>query len=210
MGKKEQSKAIRHLKKDKRLALLIYRFPAPDFESGERGRDPFHALIRSIIFQQLSGKAAGTILGRFLKLFPKGEFPAPTTLLKVSSARMRSAGVSRQKASYLHDLARKFTDGTIEPKRFSSMSDEEIRAHVIAVSGIGVWTADMFLMFTLKRQDVLPTGDLGIQKAMKKLFALRTLPSPEKMKKLARSWVPYRTTACWYLWRLSDEGNPNR
>lgn len=203
------TKALRHLKKDARLKPLIVRYPKPEFNRGQKGLNPFHALIRAIIFQQLSGKAARTILNRFLTIYDN-KFPTPVALKSTTLSALRTAGISGQKAGYLNDLAQKFIDGTIQSKKLSTMSDEDIRAHVIAVKGVGPWTADMFLMFTLGRPDVLPTGDLGIQKGMQKLFKLRSLPTPEKMQKLAEAWRPYRTVACWYLWRLADEGNTNR
>ncbi len=210
MDKKVIADALYQLKKDSHLKGLIARFPEPEFDRGQKGLTAFPALLRAIVFQQLSGKAARTILDRFLAQFPKGRFPIPEEIKKLPEAKFRSAGISFQKMGYLKDLASKFLDGTINPKRFKTMSDEEIRAHVIAVKGVGPWTADMFLMFTLGRPDVLPTGDLGIQKAMQKLFKLKTLPTPEKMIQLAEGWRPFRTVACWYLWRLSDEGNTNR
>ena len=169
------------------------------------------------MYQQLSGKAAATILKRFVALFPKkkpastrrlrrGGFPTPADVLKIKVEKMRSAGLSGQKANYLKDLALKFTDGTIVPKKFPRMSDAEIIEHVTAVKGIGEWTAHMFMMFTLARPDILPTGDLGIQKGFQKLFNLRALPSPQKMHKLAEPWAGHRTVASMYLWRLVDEG----
>ncbi|PIR85270.1 DNA-3-methyladenine glycosylase 2 family protein, partial [Candidatus Kaiserbacteria bacterium CG10_big_fil_rev_8_21_14_0_10_45_20] len=191
--------ALAHLKEDKKLAKVIAKHPLPDLK---RGRNAYSALIRSIVYQQLSGKAAGTILERFLALY--GTVPTPEMVLKIPIAKMRSVGLSGQKTDYLRDLSRKFLDGTIEPKKFSKMSDEEIRAHLIAVKGIGVWTADMFLIFFLNRPDVLPTGDLGIQKGFQELFKLKALPSASKMEKLAEAWKPYRTIASWYLWRLKD------
>ena len=204
------AKALHQLKKDTHLKSLIARFPEPEFDRGQKGMIPFNALIRAIVYQQLSGKAARTILDRFLALYPKSRFPTPDELLKTPEARIRSAGISGQKASYLRDLAEKFLDGTVNPKRFAKMTDGEIYEHVVQVKGVGPWTTDMFLMFTLGRPDVLPTGDLGIQKGMQRIFKLRVLPTPEKMRELAEAWRPYRTVACWYLWRLSDEGNKNR
>jgi len=165
----------------------------------------FQSLCESIIFQQLSGKAAGTILARFVALFPKKKFPTPEDVLKIKTEKLRSAGLSGQKSAYLKDLAEKFKDGTIDPKLFPKMSDAEIIEHVMAVKGIGEWTAQMFLMFTLARPDVLPTGDLGIQKGFQKLFALRNRPSPKQMEKLASGWAGHRTVACMYLWSLQDE-----
>lgn len=208
--KNDTAKALFHLKKDPHLKGLIARYPEPDFDSAARGMIPFNALIRAIVYQQLSGKAARTILDRFLALYPKSRFPMPQELLDTPDAKLRSAGLSAQKAGYLYDLAAKFLDGTVNPKRFKTMTDAQVYEHVVQVKGVGPWTTDMFLMFTLGRPDVLPTGDLGIQKGMQKLFKLKELPSPEKMRALAKPWEPYRSVASWYLWRLADENNNNR
>ena len=144
-------------------------------------------------------------MGRFVALFPNTKFPAPEAVLKIKVEKLRAAGLSGQKASYLKDLAAKFKDGTINPKLFKKMNDADIIAHVVAVKGIGEWTAQMFLMFTLHRPDVLPTGDLGVQKGFMRLFKLRAKPSPAQMERLARVWAGHRTLACMYLWRLVDE-----
>jgi DNA-3-methyladenine glycosylase II len=201
MTSKALATAIRHLKKDVHLARAIKKHPKPEFE---RNRDPYQALIRSIVYQQLSGKAASTIHHRFTTIYG-GTLPTPAKVLKTPIATLRKAGLSGQKASYLKDLSKKFLDGTINPKLFKEMTDEAIREHVIAVKGIGRWTADMFLMFTLHRPDVLPTGDLGIQKGMKKIFDMKSLPAPRTMERLAEPWRPYRTVACMYVWRVIDE-----
>ena len=196
--------SIKHLSKDKYLGAFIRSYGPLKFRR-EHTQEPFQALCESIIYQQISGTAAASILRKFVALWPKKKFPTPQDILKIKIEKLRSAGISPQKASYLKDLAAKFIDGTINPKKFASMTDEEIIEHVVAVKGIGEWTAQMFLMFTLSRPDVLPTGDLGIQKAMQKLFALRTKPSPEKMQKLAKPWSGHRTVACFYLWRTLDK-----
>jgi DNA-3-methyladenine glycosylase II len=194
--------AITALSREPHMARLIKKNKnRPAFT---RSADTFESLCKSIIYQQLSGKAAGTIHRRFLELYKGVSHPSPKQVAKTSIEKFRSVGVSQQKASYLIDLAKKFLDGTVDPKHFREMTDEAIRTHLVAVKGIGRWTADMFLMFTLHRPDVLPTGDLGIQKAMKDLFKLRTLPSAEKMEKLAEPWRPYRTVACRYLWDSLD------
>jgi DNA-3-methyladenine glycosylase II len=193
------TKALAHLKRDARMAELIKKHRNPTFETG---RDPFQSLCRAIVGQQLSVKAAATIYKRFITLY--GNKLTPEKVAKTSTEKFRSVGVSNQKAGYLHDLALKCIDGTVDPTHFHEMTDEAIRAHLIAVKGIGRWTADMFLMFTLHRPDILPTGDLGIQKGMQKLFKLKSLPTPEKMEKLAEEWRPYRTVACRYVWNSLD------
>lgn len=196
--------AIRHLRKDPVLKEYISPRSRPPFK---RPKKAFESLLHSIIYQQLSGKAAATILRRFLELFPSTSFPTPQQVLQLTDAEFKSAGVSGQKMSYIRDLAHRFLDGTIEPKKFPKMSDEEIRQDLVVVKGIGTWTADMFLMFTLYRPNVLPTGDLGIQKGFQKVFKMKTLPDAKKMEKLAQKWEPYRTVACWYLWRAVDGEN---
>ena len=192
------TKALTHLKRKSKIAVLIKKFPKPEFV---RGRDPFEALCRAIVGQQLSVKAAATIYSRFRALYKE---LTPKAVAKTKLEKFRSVGLSKQKASYVLDLAKKFLDGTVDPKHFHEMTDDAIRAHLVAVKGIGRWTADMFLMFTLHRPDVLPTGDLGIQKAMQKVFKLRSLPPLERMEKLAEPWRPYRTVACRYLWDSLD------
>ncbi len=193
-----------YLLKDKHLGAFIKSF-GPLWFRRKHTQEPFQALSESIIYQQLSGKAAGTILKRFVALWPRKKFPTPDDVLKIKTEKLRSAGLSGQKASYLKDLAAKFKDGTINPKLFGKMSDQEIVEHVVAVKGIGEWTAHMFLMFTLHRPDVLPVGDLGIQKGFQKLFKLRAKPSAKHMERLSKNWVGHRTMACMYLWRYVDE-----
>lgn len=204
MKKAAIESAHKHLKKHPQLKKVLKLGLGPRSKPSE----PFTALVRSIVYQQLSGKAAGTILGRLLAYFPGGT-PTPALMLKLSEARMRKAGLSGQKIVYLRDLAKRFIDGTIEPKKFPKMSDEEIREHLLIVKGIGRWTADMFLMFTLHRPDVLPTGDLAIQKGFQKVFGLKSRPDVKKMEKLAKDWIPHRTVASLYLWRCVDEGTDN-
>lgn len=195
--------SIKHLSRDKHLGAFIRRH-GPLNHRREHAMGAFQSLAESIIYQQLSGKAAGTILARFVALYKNKKFPTPEDVLKTKPEKLRSAGLSGQKAAYLKDLAAKFKDGTIDPKRFNRMSDAEIIEHVTAVKGIGEWTAQMFLMFTLARPDVLPTGDLGIQKAFQKLFKLRSRPTPERMLTLSLPWLGHRTAASMYLWRMLD------
>ncbi len=162
--------------------------------------NPFASLVRSIIFQQLSGKAAASILKKFIALWPRKTFPAPNDILILTDAQFRSAGVSLQKAKYLRDLAAKFLDKTIDPKHFHKMTDQEIIDHLVQVKGIGEWTAHMFLIFALNRPDVLPTGDLAIKKGFVKVFGLRKVPTHEKMHTLAKAYAGERTKLSLYLW----------
>lgn len=193
-------KILLHLKKDKYLVKAISKFEEPKLK---RGSDFFGALVRSIIYQQLSGKAAGTIEGRFRALFPNKKY-IPEVVSKLRDDEFKKAGISSQKMKYLKDLASKFLDGTVNPRNFNKMTDEEISAHLISVKGVGVWTAQMFLIFTLNRMNVLPTGDLGIKKGFKSLFGLKKLPGDRKMQKLSENWKPYRTIATLYLWKVAD------
>jgi DNA-3-methyladenine glycosylase II len=193
--------ATAHLRTDKALRPIIDGNILPPFR---RPNDPFQSLTQSIIYQQLSGKAAGTILKRFLELFPDANFPTPEQVKRLSIEKMRGVGLSGQKTTYIKDLADRFLDGTIEPKKFPKMTDDEIRDHLVIVKGVGRWTADMFLMFTLFRPDILPTGDLAIQKGFQKVFKLKSMPDAKTMEKLSEPWKPYRTVACWYLWRSLD------
>ncbi len=196
-------KSIKHLSRDKHLGKFIRGYGPLKFRR-EHALCAFQSLAESIVYQQISGKAGDSILKKLVALWPTKDFPAPEDVLKTKTEKLRSAGLSGQKVTYLKDLAQKFKDGTINPKLFPTMSDAEIIGHVTAVKGIGEWTGQIFLMFALGRPDVLPTGDLGIQKAMQKLFALRTKPSPEKMNRLAKVWAGHKTVACFYLWRTLD------
>ncbi len=204
MKKNTLDAAHQHLRKHPRMKEAIKKLTLKPFS---RAKDPFASLVQSIIYQQVSGKAAASILKKFLALFPRVKFPTPEMVLKKSDAQLRGAGLSGQKVKYVKDLSARFLDGTIEPKKFPKMSDDEIRAHLIVVKGIGRWTADMFLMFTLFRPDVLPTGDLAIQKGFQKLFGMKKLPDVKKMEKLAKDWAPHRTVASLYLWQAVDGEN---
>ena len=194
--------ALQRLRRSRYLAPLIAQHGKPTFRPTHNA---FRALTESIIYQQLSGKAAAAIFDHFLDIFPNRRFPAPARLLAVPLPRLRAAGLSIQKATYVLDLAAKFCDGTIQPRRFGQMSDEEISQHLIQVKGIGQWTADMFLMFGLNRPDVLPVGDLGIRNGFKKLYDLSDMPTADEMITLAEPWRPYRTVASWYLWRVVED-----
>ena len=198
----DMNAAIHALKKDPKLAACIKRLPKPELTYSSNA---FRALSRSIIYQQLSGKAAGTIFKRFVALYPKKKFPTPEDVLATNSVALRGAGLSNQKASYVHDLAAKFVDKTVDPKHFHNMSDAEISEHVICVKGIAQWSADMFLIFALNRPNVLPTGDLGIQKGAQLFFKLRILPKPEKLRKLAKPYEGNHTVFSLYMWKLADE-----
>ncbi len=188
----------------------------------EFGPAEFHSLAEAIIYQQLNGRAAATIFERFAAL--AGEPLTPEGILKLSDEQMRGVGLSKQKSSYLKDLAAKTASGLLDFTRLPDLPDQKVIEHLTQVKGIGVWTAQMFLMFSLKRENVLPTGDFGVRMAMYKHYLdLRRmkkskkgnasgnsrkkkikLPTPEQMEKIAACWQPYRSVACWYLWRSLD------
>jgi DNA-3-methyladenine glycosylase II len=166
--------------------------------------NPFLSLARSIVGQQISVKAAASINARLLSLFGKRK-PSPALLLSFSDEQLRRAGLSKGKVIYLRDLAHKFLDKTIDPKRFPEMSDTEIKDHLIQVKGIGPWTADMFLIFALNRPNILPVGDLAIKKGFQKAFNLRSMPDEKKMRMLAREHEGEHTNLSLYLWQILDE-----
>lgn len=193
----------------------------------EFGEPTFHSLAESIVYQQLNGKAAATIFKRFTAL--TGDPVRPEGILKLSAAQLRAVGLSKQKSSYLFDMAERAQRGELDFSKLTEMTDDEVIAHLTQVKGVGVWTAHMFLMFTLQRANVLPTGDFGIRMAMHKHYLDRaakrnngiaktknkntiaktpkrkiTLPTPAQMEKIAKRWEPYRSIACWYLWRSLD------
>jgi DNA-3-methyladenine glycosylase II len=193
-------KAINHLKKSDPIISDIIKRVGP-YKMGYR--DPvLHSLARAIVYQQLNGKAALTIFNRFAAL--AGEPLTPQGILKLTDEQMRSAGLSKQKTSYLRDLAEKTHRGDLSFEKLAGLSDDEVIKHLTQVKGIGVWTAHMFLMFSLRRPDVLPVGDFGIRTAVMKHYKKRKMPNPKQMEKIAKCWEPYRSVACWYLWRSLD------
>ena len=196
--------AIHHLRQsDPILSEIIDRvgeyrieFRAPDFET----------LVKSIVYQQLSGRVANVIFGRLAKA--AGGKLTPGNILKLRPSRMRVLGLSAQKTAYIRDLARHTWDGAVIFEELVDLSDGEVIERLTKVKGIGVWTVHMFLIFALRRTDVLPTGDLGVRNAIRKAYGLAQLPQPAEMETLAARWRPYCTVASWYLWR-SLEPNAN-
>lgn len=163
--------------------------------------DSFRALVESILCQQLATKAADAITKRFVELYPQRVFPSPEDVLSTPDETLRRVGISNQKARYLKDLATRCLDGTLTPSEYPTMSDEEIIAQLCKVKGIGRWTAEMFLIFSLGRPNVLPVDDFGVRKAVQRLYGLAELPSREQVREMGRKWEPHRTAATWYLWR---------
>jgi DNA-3-methyladenine glycosylase II len=193
-------KAINHLKKsDPVMRAIIERVGPCRMNFSE---PVFHSLAEAIVYQQLNGKAAETIFKRFTAL--AGDPVLPGGIAKLTDGQMRSVGLSKQKSSYLRDMAERAIRGELNFTHLPEMTDEEVIEHLTQVKGVGVWTAHMFLMFTLKRPNVLPTGDFGVQMAIKKHYNKRKMPKPLQMEKIAKPWEPYRSIACWYLWRSLD------
>ena len=162
--------------------------------------DPFSALVRTITAQQISTKAAATIHGRLVALMPGG-LATPDALVAISDDQLRGAGLSRQKSAYLRDLGLKVTTGELPIHVLGELTDEEVIQAIVKVKGLGRWSAEMFLMFRLRRPDVLPVDDLGIVTAIQRLYGLRKKPKADRIRKIGEAWRPYRTVACWYLWR---------
>jgi DNA-3-methyladenine glycosylase II len=165
-------------------------------------RASFHSLAEAILYQQLNGKAAVTIFNRFTAA--AGDPLTPEGILKLTDAQMRGVGLSKQKTAYLRDLSEKTKAGLLEFERLPDLTEQEVIEHLTQVKGVGVWTAHMFLMFTLRRPDILPTGDYGVQAAIKKHYGKRKWPKAAVMEKIAKPWAPYRSIACWYLWKSLD------
>jgi DNA-3-methyladenine glycosylase II len=201
--------SIRHLKRvDPVLAAVIDRVGPCRLEPRREGTH-FDALVRSIVYQQLSGKAASTILARVHDLYG-GRSPTPAELMATPDETLRAAGLSRQKLSYLKDLAAKVESGDVPLAAdvIDHLADEEIIERLVQVKGIGRWTVHMFLMFRLGRPDVLPELDLGIQNAIKRAYRMRKQPKPKDVLRIGKRWAPHSSVACWYLWRSLESQPP--
>ena len=164
----------------------------------------FRSLIRSIIFQQLNGKVANVIFDRFIGLFPNNRFPNPQNVLDMEKDHMRSAGISNPKIKYIKNIAEAFLSNSINTSNFKNLSNQEIMEQLTLIKGVGPWTVQMFLMFTLKRSDIFPTGDLGVRKGFKIYFKLKEIPGHETMLSKAKIWKPYRTIMAMYFWKVVD------
>jgi DNA-3-methyladenine glycosylase II len=175
----------------------------------EKRKDPYRALVRSVVYQQLSGKAAATIHGRVLALFPDKDHPDPEDLIAAPVELLRGAGLSRQKTAALKDVAQKRLDGTIpEARKLTRLSDEEIIERLTQAKGVGRWTVEMYLIFTLGRPDILPIDDLGVRKGAEKLY--RRSFTPKELGKYGERWGPWRSAAAWHLWRVVDTQTPEQ
>jgi DNA-3-methyladenine glycosylase II len=196
-------RAITHLSADAIMSLLIEKIGP--IRLRPRRVSPFQSLTQAIIHQQLSGKAAGTILQRFKMLFPDDEFPSPARVAKSSVEQLRSAGLSRPKAAYIIDLAKRCQADLIPSvDDCDGLKDDEIIATLTEIKGIGRWTVEMFLIFNLGRPDVLPIHDLGVRRGFQIAYGKRKMPKPESLAEFGRRWAPHRTMAARYLWRATD------
>jgi DNA-3-methyladenine glycosylase II len=199
-------RAVTHLKRaDPRLAAVIERVGPCRFAARAEGTH-FEAVARAIVFQQLSGKAAGTIHKRFHGLFGD-RAPEPGELLAVPDEDLRAVGLSRQKIGYLRDLAERVASGDVPLEHIETLDDEAAIAALTRVKGVGRWTAQMFLMFRLGRPDVLPELDLGVQKGIQRAYGRRALPTPKDVLRIGTPWAPWRSVASWYLWRSLENGD---
>ena len=187
------------MRRDPVLAGIIKKYGACGIKTG-RESDIFCGLVEAIVSQQLSTRAAATIYGRLRGLLPNGGTPTPDALEVLSDEALRGVGLSRQKLGYMRDLSRKMLDGSINTGGLAAMTDDDIVAELTKIKGIGRWTVEMLLIFRLTRPDVFPAGDLGIVKAIRKAYNLRTTPNVKRLHGIAERWRPYRSVASWYLW----------
>ncbi|KAH7651095.1 DNA-3-methyladenine glycosylase II protein [Dioscorea alata] len=198
----EVASALRHLRAvDPHLARIIETHEPPVFNTPH---PPFHSLARSILYQQLAFKAAASIYSRFISLCGGEDSVVPEAVLALSPHQLRQIGVSARKASYLHDLARKYHTGILSDASIVSMDDKSLFSMLTMVKGIGAWSVHMFMIFSLHRPDVLPVGDLGVRKGVQMLYGLEDVPRPSQMDNFCERWKPYRSVGAWYMWRLVE------
>lgn len=198
------AKAQRYLSNsDKKLAALIQRSGPCKIVNSE-SITPYQSLVRSVVYQQLHGKAAATILGRFLELFPKSKFPKPEQILALKPSTMRAVGLSQAKMLAIRDIALKTSEGLVPgSKAIVKLSDQEIIDRLTAIRGVGIWTVQMMLIFKLGRLDVLPATDFGVQKGFSITYK-KPHPTPKQLMEFGERWQPYRSIASWYMWRATD------
>jgi len=190
-------KAIKFLKKDPKFAKIIMQ--VGDYNV-KITKNRYQSLVEAIISQQLSGSAANSIIKKFRKLY-KSKFPKPRDVIKTSDSKLRTTGLSKMKIVYIKELSKKIESKELNMRKISTQSDEQVIEVLTDVKGIGRWTAEMFLIFSLGRLDILPVGDLGLKKGIQSMYSLKELPEKEQIEQLAESWKPYRTVATWYLWK---------
>jgi DNA-3-methyladenine glycosylase II len=199
------SAAVQHLSNDTRFAALIRRVGPPALNI-QRQRSLYEALVRAIAHQQLHGRAAEAILARFASLFPGDTFPEPATVLATSDAALRGCGFSAGKIAAIRDICAKTLEGTVPTRRESSrLTDEALIERLTAIRGVGRWTVEMLLIFTLGRPDVLPVDDFGVREGYRVLYGLEAQPKPRLLAEIGLVWAPYRSTATWYLYRAAEE-----
>jgi DNA-3-methyladenine glycosylase II len=200
------SEATRHLARDPALKRLIRRVGPPQIRA-EPGRSPYEALVRAVAHQQLHGRAAETILGRFMALFPEHKFPQPAQVLGTKDTALRACGFSQSKVVAIQDICLKTLNGIVPTRRVAArIPDAELIERLIQIRGVGRWTVEMLLMFTLGRPDILPVDDFGVREGYRLLHALEEQPRPRALAAIGEAWAPFRSTAAWYLWRAADEG----
>ena len=186
---------------DKALVKLLNKFSPRDIFTE---KNYFKSLTRFVIYQQLSGKAAKTILDRFVRLYEVEDYPLPQDVVNTDHKVLRSVGLSNAKANYIKNIAQAFLDNAIQADNLHNLPDDEVINQLVSIKGVGPWTAQMFLMFTLARPDIFPTGDLGIQKGFQKYFKLKVLPKPNELEKRSQIWKPHRTVVSLFLWKIVD------
>ena len=193
---------VAHLKK--RDPILAHAITGIALRAVPKEKNYFRSLVTAIVNQQLSGKAADTILGRFVAFFPHKKFPAPEDVIILPAAKMRKAGLSKMKVGFIKDLAKKVLDKTVDLNAIGSWTDEEVVEHLTQVKGIGPWTAEMVLIFSLGREDVFSYGDLGLKNAIQNIYKLKKHPTPAQAKRITDKWRPYRSLGSRYLWATLD------
>jgi len=197
--------ALDHLRRADRVLARVIRRIGPCPLAPRRGVPPYHALVKAVTYQQLNGTAAQTIFRRFLALFPGTKFPPPEHVVAASHEQLRSAGLSRAKAAAIQDIAAKTIAGVVPTRRaIEKLSDAEIVERLTTIRGVGPWTVEMLLMFTLGRPDVLPATDYGVRSGFALVYGLKELPSPREVLAHGERWRPYRSVASWYFWRALD------
>ena len=205
------SKALRHLSRTDPVMRALIRRTGPCTITIQRRWSPFRSLVRAVVYQQLHGRAAAAIFGRLVALFGAPGFPSPEAVRAMSARRLRGAGLSRAKVRAIKDIARKAAAGVVPARRVvARLSDDEIVARLTAARGVGRWTVEMLLIFTLGRQDVLPADDYGVRDGYRAAYGLKALPSPKALLAYGERWRPHRTTAAWYLWRAAEQAKARR
>ena len=203
--------ALRHLSRTDPVMRALIRRTGPCTITIRRRWSPFQSLVRAVVYQQLHGRAAAAIFGRLVALFDASGFPSPEAVLAMSPRRMRSAGLSRAKVRAIKDIARKAAAGVVPARRVvARWGDDEIVERLTAARGVGRWTVEMLLIFTLGRQDVLPADDYGVRDGYRATYGLKALPSPKALREYGERWRPHRTTAAWYLWRAAEHAKAEK